>query len=179
MKDYSPCEAMLKNYFDGYIHEQKSKLVDFSRTASIISDYWFCHKIDKPFDAALGVDAASFDRKNGDGNKFVFVFYLLPVDPKLKWINHNNFEKFFMSALACADIPSRINITFPLYPFLLCLISHFRIISGKNIISNQFLIKSVFANPLVWCFIYKLERVSLFRIKLSTGFLGTINKGLV
>ena len=160
MKDSSPCEAMLKNYFDGYIHEQKSKLVDFSRTASIISDYWFCHKIDKPFDAALGVDAASFDRKNGDGNKFVF-------------------EKFFMSALACADIPSRINITFPLYPFLLCLISHFRIISGKNIISNQFLIKSVFANPLVWCLIYKLEHVSLFSIRLSRVFLGTINKGLV
>lgn len=40
----------------------------------------------EPFDAILGVDAASFDRKNGDGKKFVFTFFLLPVNPEYKCI---------------------------------------------------------------------------------------------
>lgn len=81
-----PCETVLKNYFSKKVQIEKDKLTDISRISEIITDYRYTYKVHKEFDAVLGVDAASFDRKNGDGKKFIFTFYLLPINPELKTI---------------------------------------------------------------------------------------------
>lgn len=79
-----PCETTLKNYFSQDIKNNKLRLTDFSKTAEIIYNYRYSNNIIQKFDAILGVDAASFDRKNGEGDKFMFLFFLQPIDPEYK-----------------------------------------------------------------------------------------------
>lgn len=44
------------------------------------------YKIENPFEAVLSIGATSLDRPFKNSFSYVFVFYLQPLDPDLKWI---------------------------------------------------------------------------------------------